>query len=107
MVLKELVTKCNEDLRELRGQAYSESPALVKVIDILISLTDLDASEAAQTATENKPALVPSKSAEPAAPCEHTVTDLYGRCKQCGECQHTNEKNGTCITCGESVDVPA
>lgn len=108
MVLKELVTKCNDDLRELKQHAEStrENPTLIRVIDILISLTDLDRSEEF-AAAENRPALVPSKSAGPAEPCEHKVTDLYGRCKQCGECQHTNEKNGTCITCGEPVEMPA
>lgn len=106
MVLKELVTSCNEELREIQQQAESnrENPTLLRVIDILLRLTALDGSE--ESPAENRPALVPSKSAESAAPavdCPHAVPDLYGRCKQCGKCLHTNEKNGTCITCGEEV----
>lgn len=105
MVDENIVNEVYRELRALKDEAERgrENPIVVRIIDVLLRLTRLDAGEpetAQESAEEN-----PEGQSEPAkGPCKHEHLSTFGRCQSCGECQHTNVRAGTCLTCDKEIE---
>jgi hypothetical protein len=110
MVQKELVDSIHEKLVKEYDEAVraKENPRLLSLMETLIALTDTNPDGPTKPVAETPaPVVVPPKSA---GPCQHKVVDIYGKCKQCGQCQHNNVRGGICLTCDQPVPakpVPA
>lgn len=108
MVQREVVKSVYDDLKALYGElkANRENPHIIRVVQNLLRLTSLGEDEA--TETEEQAVKETSEAAPPATlsaeDCPHKVSDIYGRCMECGTCQHTQIRDGFCVTCGNEAD---
>lgn len=132
----ELVQGINKDLYELRAMAASESPVILRLVDMLIKLTDPFAADEPAPAAPAPAAVIPEpackhehieqgictqcggvlpslQTGEPAqqlplAACPHSRISPYGVCLDCGTCLHTfRNGSGICNQCGEQAPVEA
>lgn len=108
MVLEKTVADVHANLMALHDEAVRghENPLIVRLLEQMMRLTNMDA-EGTQVQTEPD-AVEPEDERTEAAPCKHPIVSIYGKCQQCGECQHTNVHGGVCLTCNEPIsEVPA
>jgi hypothetical protein len=104
MVQRETVSAVFQDLKTLRDELKRnrENPHMIRICENLMKLTSLgEKDEAAEleAAAEAESSKVIEMVKKSAVDCEHKATDIYGRCVECKECQHTNTRSGVCLTC--------
>lgn len=132
MMTEDLVRDVNDKLEALKKKAISvkADPMFVELIHQMMRVTNVDN---AKTISETAGGLdvvqtegqshdehylgrgVTHQTAAPpesgfrkpsaAADCAHQNQDPFGRCKDCGQCQHIKVVGGTCITCDAAVDA--
>jgi hypothetical protein len=121
MMLIELVKDVHNNLQQLRGEISARNGVVldadvVRLLDEFIRLSDVDYTEeekaqgeTAVNVIEAEPTRMVTSSfrgADNAGNCPHKIVDIYGKCRACGECTHTNVKAGVCLTC-DKIIVPA
>lgn len=101
---EDTVKEVYADLLECRAMInspVSRDSILLRVIDNVLKLTTISEPEQEQAFRHTESAVEVAASA--VGPCKHKVVTVYGKCKDCGECLHTNVKNGTCLTCDKVI----
>ena len=105
MVTENVVREVYNELRQLKAEAETnkENPRLVRLMDLSLRLTRLDAGEPEAEQPEQSKSAEPETVAESPGECEHKHISIFGRCQDCGQCLHTDVRNGTCLTCDAQV----
>lgn len=112
MVMKELVADVNRELTLLieECQFNHENPRLIRLAEQLHRLTNIADDAGADNVTTAQPQAEMTTAQEQINPatCAHKILNIYGVCSTCGKCQHTQVRDGFCITCGEEMpEAPA
>lgn len=105
MVDENLVASVNKDLRSLlaEAQAQKENPRLIRVIQNLVKLTNVDGEMLPEDhAAANADEALEAEAAPTTENCAHAF-NAYGKCAKCGECQHQTVRNGVCLVCDAEV----
>ncbi len=96
MADKKLLDSTNAELKQMaeEGKRHKENPRLIRLIELMATLTNTGSQEPEAAAAEEPQAAEPE-------PHQHAY-NAFGRCP-CGDCQHPKVVGGVCLTCDQNV----